>query len=520
MEKNKKYLLISILALIVIVLGITGTYAWYVWSTSDDEQTKIVTNVGAAVVYFDAGSDITGTLKPVDSKEKGILKEINIRSDATSGLVFNLYLEITSLAEELKHESFRFQIYKDDILLKDGNFSQSYLNENLNTETNQITLLSNRSIKSTISTYKLYIWIDGENYTNPSSMQNKSFSFKLHADGEDAIIQEGLIPDISQTAGNLNTISNKIIADYYYADKTTVTNNGVAYYYDTDNMLVSDIDGNIRYYGVNPKNYVYFNCETYPETNCEVWRIIGIFDGKAKLVKDESIGSLAWDQDKNQDSSKTTYSNKWETSSLQEFLNGLYYNRGTTTTHDYYSGSTGTSITTLNLETIGIKESTREMISDTVWYLGGYTSADGLYPNQVYEYERTNEVGTTIRNGYPLTITAKIGLMNASDYAYSADLSKCGSDFLNYTNPTEASFECRATSWLNKGTNVWLLNIKPNASGSIWTIETKGGIGPGSPVYNNQRAVHPVVHLTSEIVIKSGSGTSDDPYRIGEDTTA
>ena len=55
-------------------------------------------------------------------------------------------------------------------------------------------------------------------------------------------------------------------------------------------------DGNIRYYGASPNNYIYFNCDDYSNQTsrtCETWRIIGIFDGKVKILREDTIGEMA-----------------------------------------------------------------------------------------------------------------------------------------------------------------------------------------------------------------------------------
>ena len=46
-------------------------------------------------------------------------------------------------------------------------------------------------------------------------------------------------------------------------------------------------DKNIRYYGANPNNYVRFNNE--------LWRIIGIFGNNVKLIRNDRLGWLSWD---------------------------------------------------------------------------------------------------------------------------------------------------------------------------------------------------------------------------------
>ena len=99
---------------------------------------------------------------------------------------------------------------------------------------------------------------------------------------------------------------------------------------DTVNFANDDPDGNIRYMGANPDNYVYFNCSDYTnqsDSTCEKWRIIGLFnnitksDGTkenlVKIVKSESIGTIAWDEN---------LSGYWANATLQQNLNsGTYY---------------------------------------------------------------------------------------------------------------------------------------------------------------------------------------------------
>ena len=130
MKDNKaKIYMISSLVVLVIAVIVSGTYAYYVWTTSDSDTTKIVAGIGAATVTFDGGSDISANLRPVSDKSKGIVKNINVKAD-TTGLVFNMYLDITSIDTGLKDESFRYELYKGTTKVKEGNFSESYLTSN------------------------------------------------------------------------------------------------------------------------------------------------------------------------------------------------------------------------------------------------------------------------------------------------------------------------------------------------------------------------------------------------------
>lgn len=237
---------------------------------------------------------------------------------------------------------------------------------------------------------------------------------------------------------------------YTSGTKTETTNNNVKYNRVTSKNLINDRlggttadynAGNIRYYGSNPNNYIYFNCSDYRKQNsntCELWRIIGVFDGKVKIIRNESIGNLAWDQDKNDSSSSTAYDNNWSTSTSQRFLNNKYYNGNKTGTVTYYSGASGGTSTSLNMSNIGLKnDSTRNMIANTTLKIGGWSSYS-IFPHQVYEYER----GTTVYSGRPTTWYGKIGLMYLSDYGYATDIELCQQNLYNYENTN-----CKNNTW-------------------------------------------------------------------------
>ena len=63
-------------------------------------------------------------------------------------------------------------------------------------------------------------------------------------------------------------------------------------------------DLNIRYVGANPKNYVRFNNE--------LWRIIGIFNGNVKLVRDDILTTYSFDNKTTAQGIETNYgTNDW-----------------------------------------------------------------------------------------------------------------------------------------------------------------------------------------------------------------
>ena len=326
-NKSKKFMLFGLIVL-VITIAVSSTYAYYVWSTSDNEVTKIVAGVGSATVTFDGGSDINASLRPVSDKSKGIVKEIKVKAD-TTGLTFNMYLDITSIATELKDVSFRYEFYKGTTKLKEGNFSDTYLNSNTTdcsvNSTKHITLLTNESISTSNTSYILYIWIDGANYVNPSTMMDKTFNFKLHANGTDAVLTSKAditlerlnalnptikvdtehTPDFSTVSGNsgieenmTNGYTQENLGDGTKGIYISEDDLGKSYYFrgDVDNNYVKfGTYSQDLYYGKdsNSKYVTRTSCDNIP-TDCKklastgdnmYWRIIRINgDGSVRVI--------------------------------------------------------------------------------------------------------------------------------------------------------------------------------------------------------------------------------------------
>ena len=512
MNKKKKIFLITGISLLVLIAIVGGTYAWYVWTTSDSDTTKIVAGVGAATVTFDGGSDINANLRPVSDKSKGIVKNISVKGD-TTGLVFNMYLDITSIDTGLKDESFRYELYKGDTKVKEGNFSDSYLTSNTVTctknNTNHIVLLTNESISMSKTSYTLYIWIDGENYTNPNTMMNKTFSFKLHADGEGAVLKR-------LTAAE--TITNV----YMDAAKETVTNNSIIYNTAPSVSLMNDglSGGNIRYYGASPNNYIYFNCSDYSNqssSTCETWRIIGVFNGKVKLIRGSQIGKYSWDSSVRNVNYGWGF-NDWSQADLMKLLNSGYDSESVGGSL-YWNAQSGTCFSGRDNATVdcdftstGIKnDETRNMIAEVTYNLGGWNDTK-IYPNQIYVYER----GRTVFSGRPTTWTGKIAVAYPSDYGYAADLNQCKQTLVNYDNST-----CTSNNWMknivtnNGGNYGWLLTHRPDSSSSTWTVRREG-LANNISEASGGLGVVPVLYLNSGIKIDSGDGdgSESNPYQL------
>ena len=394
------------------------------------------------------------------------------------------------------------------------------------------------------------VTIDSSNYTLTEGSTIVTFKdsyLKTLSEGEHTL---KIISNDGFALGKITvekpTLAKKITSLYTNATKTTTTVNSVTYNLASSVGLMNDrkgsmstnVDaGNIRYYGANPNNYIYFNCSDYSNqssSTCETWRIIGVFDGKVKIMRNENIGSIPYDKDdedtylqsiaRDNDGNNSRVEllkynisdeetiiklapeiplvvgqNDYSKSSLQKILNNYYYN-----------SLKYTGVSTYDFTSIGFKnDTTRNMIAEITYNLGGH-NAGSIYSNQIYSYER----GTTVYSGNATTWTGKIAVAYPSDYGYAADLSLCKQTLDNYDNAT-----CTANNWMkniviNNGSDSgWLLTQYSAHSYGAWHVNSSGGVYNSGHVYTAY-GVAPVLSLTSKLGIGPGSGTSSSPYQL------
>ena len=167
-------------------------------------------------------------------------------------------------------------------------------------------------------------------------------------------------------------------------------------------------DLNIRYVGATPKNYVRFNNE--------LWRIIGIFNGNLKLVRDEILTEYSFDNKNRRQGIDSNYgTNDWTKSYLREFLNDYYYGGKTITCHSETSGSTATNATITCPDINKINDTSKSMIQNTMWHLGGTTYKTSNPPYETYTVNElyASERGTKVYSKHATTSTD--GLIYPSD---------------------------------------------------------------------------------------------------------
>ena len=197
-----KYKLYMILGIVLLVLSIAGSLAYYVWSSS---TTSIAGNLCLPEIYFTGGATINGKLKPVSSKEEGLIKEIEVNLHKTCNndtAVMNLYLSLDLLPTTLQENTFVYELYNgNNERISSGNFSDKKQGDT-------ITLASNEIVTSNVSIYTLYIYIDG-NRDNPITMSNNNFRFNIYGEGTGAIYKENVIQnETTQPSSSSSTFLN------------------------------------------------------------------------------------------------------------------------------------------------------------------------------------------------------------------------------------------------------------------------------------------------------------------------
>ena len=488
---SKRYIQIGILIVLISLVCLMGTYAWFTWASPSN--TNVTLSIGnLADVTFTSGPDINiSNLAPVYNYTDGVSTTFVMKNNSTTNnLNYEIKLDVTSISNELKSESFKYTLLKDNKVVQTGNFKNAVNGKTL-------TLNTGLLAKGSTSNYKLYFWIDG-NIENSSSMMNKSLVGKI---------------DVGEKTTYINNLYNN-------STKTPVTNNSITYQYDTKNNLMQDTAGNIRYYGATPNNYVYFNCDSYPSTNCELWRIIGVFDGKIKLMRNETIGKYSWDTS----AVRSGYGvNEWSQADLMKLLNpghesesvggSLYYNSKSGTC---YSGQKNAT-KSCDFTSTGIKnDTTRNMIADTTWNLGGWSSSE-VFSNVMYEKERGIATVSNPSDGLTRTTqwTGKIALAYPSDYGYATDLSKCSQTLSYYSNST-----CKSNDWMysifktSGSDNNWLLTPDSRDGFYAFYVYSTGGGGNAGYFIHLAYGVAPVLYLSSDQDIVSGGGSQSNPYQL------
>ena len=231
-------------------------------------------------------------------------------------------------------------------------------------------------------------------------------------------------------------------------------------------------DNSYRYAGASDSvnNYICLGSDVATCPDANLFRIIGVFGDKTKVIRAKSIGNQKWN---------TSESNTWSSSSLNTYLNGEYL----------------TSLGTLAAK-----------IATTTWKVGG---GNNTYlqdvPKTAYQYEVGSSASST-------TVNKKIGLMYVSDYYYSASPSAWTLVGFNSSDETKDYCAATSTNWLYLSSFEWTISRLSDDTFNAFAVYNTGRVN--NNFVTNSNAVRPSFNLESSVKYVSGSGSMSDPIRI------
>ena len=478
MKNKKQAIILSIvasLALLVLIVG--ATYAYFQASGGTGTSANLrVTTYTTDVFNFEVGNDISIYADATsfasgkgnasgNTFAKAILTANNKTNTATEH--YYLYLNIsnnTFLYAQNENTPELLLTIKDaggnavtDITsltyktVTDGK-GVSISGYDITNKSGVITLFNNKEITaSPTKTDEWNITVTLVNYDKDQSVNTgKSFSAKL----------------MIQKKAYKQTLAEYVKSQY------TGTQGENSLYYHNSSLANGAGDNSYRYAGASDSvnNYICLGSDaaTCPEAN--LFRIIGVFGDKTKVIRAKSVGDQKW---------HTSGLNTWSSSSLNTYLNGTYL----------------TSLGTLV-----------DKIATTTWKVGG-----GSWSNIVTSVPKTayqNEVGSSASS---TTYDAKIGLMYVSDYYYGASPSA----WTLMGSNSDAMKDYRAatsTNWLYLGSYEWTISRIFGNTDSAFSVSSTGFVY----IYHvaSGRGVRPSFNLLSSTTYVSGSGSMSDPVRV------
>ena len=266
-------------------------------------------------------------------------------------------------------------------------------------------------------------------------------------------------------------------------------------YYHNASLANGAGDNSYRYSGANPDNYVCFGSNESPCPTDNLYRIIYVKGGQVKLIKATVASSALLGTDGDY-SSSTRYS--WN------------YKADTTINSGNGSNDWSTSLlnkTNLNKNFINkIGTTWAGKIATTVWQVGGagWDMLEAAGIKNMYSKEMNTNASTTS--------SSKIGLMYASDYGFAASPKYWS--LLGYNYDGEDIRKGIKENWLyNGGSYEWTISRYSSDAYGVFYVYTYGYVIEHNA--SNTCVVRPSFNLESSVTYVSGSGSADDPIRIG-----
>ena len=234
---------------------------------------------------------------------------------------------------------------------------------------------------------------------------------------------------------------------------TEATCKGKSYIVKTDNLTARVANLNMEYAGVGKwsrvNNFVCFGSTETPCPTDNLYRIIGVFEDKVKLIKYDYATSTLLGTDGDYSGSDTPDTNYYK-GSLSS-IDTYYWNNVTKKNTWSESNLNKINLNTNFINNIGSTWANK--IATTTWKVGGNTfdNIGSSVPSIAYQ----NEIVAPAEN---TTYDAKIGLMYVSDYGFAASPSAWTTTLYNYDGNDAKGTSIKTINWMYMGYYDWMIS--------------------------------------------------------------
>ena len=513
MENKKQAIILSVVAIVTLLSLILGaTYAYFQASGNSGSSTNVnVTTYTSDLLTFEIGDDIavyadqtsfaSGKGNATGSTyAKATLVANNKTNEATKN--YYVYLNISENTFTYTQNESTPELL---LTIKDTSGNEitsitslthktvtdgkgaSISGFDITTKSGVITLFDNREITANpTKTEEWNITVTFVNYNaNQTGNAGKSFNAKL-------IIQQ-------ESQSNQTLLADYVISQY------TGTQGENSLYYHNSSLTNGAGDNSYRYAGASESvnNFVCFGSTTNPCPTDNLYRIIGVFEDKVKLIKYDYATSalLGTNGDYYGTSTPSTSYYKGSLTSIDQY----YWNNATK--KNTWSESNLNKIN-LNKNFINNIGSTwANKIATTTWKVGGNTSNNiaKSIPSVAYQ----NEIVAPVEN---ITYDAKIGLMYVSDYGFAASPSAWTKTLHSYSGNDANGTSIKTINWMYMGVLDWTISLNSDYLYNAFDVLSSGYVA--ADFVSGNSGVRPSFNLLSSVKYVSGSGSMSDPVRI------
>ena len=506
MKKSTKIMIISLVSVIFVLLLVLGITKAFMKPIEQGGNITEVSLNSCAKIKLTSTSNVNLSSSYPMSRNKGLQTtpyKFTVTSYCDSYVGFNLYIATLSTNTiDAKYVRYILTETGTKNVIQEGILSSATNGVSDFTDTEKTEL--NTGLKGTYgSIYKIH----SENIPLKGT---KSFDIYLFLDGDVADNSTmGKTFKAGVAVKSYDREKDNLLADYVKSLYTGTQGENGIYYHDAS-LTNGAGDNSYRFAGASDQvnNYVCFGSNVTPCPTDNLYRIIGVFGDKVKLIKSDYATTALLGADG--DYSKMYIANNWNNSAYKgnNLANVAAYNWNKSKQNTWSLSNLNKTNLNINFIT-NIGADWANKIDMTTWKVGGNTYAKirDAVPSVAYQNEIVSPVTTNSQDN-ATELKAKIGLMYASDYGFAAAPSSWTTNLYSYDGAA-----IKSVNWMYMGLAEWTISRNADSSNYAFYVDDSGIVtyfNVGGRAY----VVRPVFSLTSSVNYVSGSGTAADPISI------